>query len=994
MIAIGPFEASRVGIIGSGFVARWQSDAESVGAFGRRLTIIFVLLSACGLWGSGAAAEERVAGLDVRSADGSAIDPSLLMDGDELREFLSSDLLQAATIDASVLPFDLPPGASVTIVFEVTVDNPPASPGNTQIDNLAQATGANFTTVESTDPGNLDADAATDTNLLVQADLAVTKSDGVMSAVPGGQVVYTIVAANSGPTAVTDAAVVDNFPASLTCSWTSLAAGGATGHSNSSGDLADVLSMPASSQVTYTVTCDIDPATRGTLMNTATILSMATSDPVPGNNSASDNDTVLTPDVDLSIVKTDSADPVPAASGYSYTLQVSNGGPSSALSVQAVDTLPSGVMYVGFAGTNWSCVEAPSGTITCDLGVAIAPASSAPNLVINVTAPDEGGVVTNNATGTSTEDMLGVSTMENTTITAATSLAISKTDSADPVDAASAFQYTIVATNNGPSTATSVEVVDTLPAGLVFDGKNAASTEWTCVEAPAGTVTCDLTGSLASSTSAQNLIFDVTAPSAGGLIVNNAAVTSAENGTGASTLEDTTVSAAADLSVTKDDSVADVPVGGSLTYTIVVTNSGPSDDPSVAFADTFPVELINCSWTSLVTGGATGNSSAAGAAIMDTLDMPASSTVTYTVDCDIDPLTLSPDVTNTATATASVSDPVAGNNSDSDTDTILFDTDPPAVVRVDSSPDTGDGEVTECEQVAVELADLLVVFDEAMAVSPAAGAADDASNFLLVEAGADGDYQTDFCGVPGGDDQAVAPVGVTLDVDTPVPPQSTSTLAFGSLADGLYRLIACSTLTDEAGNALDGGAFVRDFRLEAGNLFVNGHFDCGDAGWHLGPTAVSWDGTVDQDSSAASGSETVDSGGVEMALIAQCVPLAGSASPSGLDAAMSLSAAPGVQVVVDRFCDFFSAPTCEGILLGVSGSGVILEDSGGTFVEGSAGLIAPVGSVSALCGVEVLSPGAETFQLWLDGLHLDGSGTIFSDGFELGDTSRWSITVP
>jgi hypothetical protein len=33
-----------------------------------------------------------------------------------------SDLLKAAALDASVLPFDLPPGATVTIVFEVTVD--------------------------------------------------------------------------------------------------------------------------------------------------------------------------------------------------------------------------------------------------------------------------------------------------------------------------------------------------------------------------------------------------------------------------------------------------------------------------------------------------------------------------------------------------------------------------------------------------------------------------------------------------------------------------------------------------------------------------------------------------------------------------------------------------------------------------------------------------------------------------------------------------------
>jgi hypothetical protein len=396
----------------------------------------------------------------------------------------------------------------------------------------------------------------------------------------------------------------------------------------------------------------------------------------------------------------------------------------------------------------------------------------------------------------------------------------------------------------------------------------------------------------------------------------------------------------------------------------------------------------------MTTGGATGNSSAADPAIMDTLDMPVGSTVTYTVDCDVDPLTVSPEVTNTATATASVSDPAPGNNSESDTDTILFDTDPPAVVRVDSSPDTGDGEVTDCEQVVVQLADLLVVFDEAMAVSPAAGAADDAANFLLVEAGADGDYQTTACGVPGGDDQAVTPAGVTYAADMPAPPESTSTLDFGALGDGLYRIIACSTLTDEAGNALDGGAFVRDFRLEAGNLFANGHFDCNDDGWQTSPAEVSWDGTVDQDNSVVSGSEQVDSGGVAMATLTQCVELASATNPIELTASTALSAAGGVQVGVARFCEFYSAAACGGTLLSaVSGSVAILEDSGGAFIDGTALLNAPIGSVSAECGVGALSPGAETFQLWIDGAHLVGDGLIFADGFESGNTSAWSATV-
>jgi hypothetical protein len=259
----------------------------------------------------------------------------------------------------------------------------------------------------------------------------------------------------------------------------------------------------------------------------------------------------------------------------------------------------------------------------------------------------------------------------------------------------------------------------------------------------------------------------------------------------------------------------------------------------------------------------------------------------------------------------------------------------------------------------------------------------------------DGDYQTTVCGVPGGDDLAAVPTGAIYQADTPGPPQSTSTLDFGTLSDGRYRLIGCAALTDEAGNALDGGAFARDFRVDAGNLFLNGHFDCGDASWLSTPAVVAWDGSVDQDGSLVSGSELVDSGAVSMASIAQCVDLAGAASPLALAGSTAVAAAPGVQIGMLRRCDFYAGPACGGALLGtVAGGGSILEDSGGTFVTGGAELSAPLGAVSARCGFEVLSPNAESFQLWLAGASLVGNGPLFADGFESGDTSAWSTVVP
>ena len=96
---------------------------------------------------------------------------------------------------------------------------------------------------------------------------------------------------NNGPGPDGIATVTDTFPAELTCSWTSVAANGATGNTSGSGNLADTLSMPAGSSVTYTAVCAIDPGALGILSNTATIVA-SVSDRDTTNNSANDTDTV------------------------------------------------------------------------------------------------------------------------------------------------------------------------------------------------------------------------------------------------------------------------------------------------------------------------------------------------------------------------------------------------------------------------------------------------------------------------------------------------------------------------------------------------------------------------------------------------------------------------------------------------------------------------------------------------------------------------------
>lgn len=219
-----------------------------------------------------------------------------------------------------------------------------------------------------------------------EADLAITKTDGVTEAVPGGSVTYTITASNDGPDPVTDAIVADTFPAACgSVSWTCVGAGGGTCTAGpAAGDINDNVNLPVGGSVTYSATCDISASATGTLSNTATVNSAIT-DPDPANNSATDIDT-LTPQADLSITKTDGVASVVAGGSTTYTITASNTGPSDAPGATVADTFPADC-----GGVTWTCVGAGGGTCTAG------PAAGDINDVVNLPA---GGSVTYSATCT------------------------------------------------------------------------------------------------------------------------------------------------------------------------------------------------------------------------------------------------------------------------------------------------------------------------------------------------------------------------------------------------------------------------------------------------------------------------------------------------------------------------------------------------------------------------------------------------------------------
>jgi uncharacterized repeat protein (TIGR01451 family) len=91
---------------------------------------------------------------------------------------------------------------------------------------------------------------------------------------------------------------------------------------------------------------------------------------------------------DLSITKTDSADPVSVGSEFTYSLTVSNAGPDGATGVEVVDMLPNEVDFVSATPSQGTCELQGSKRVTCALG-AIASGASA-SVEIRVRAARDG----------------------------------------------------------------------------------------------------------------------------------------------------------------------------------------------------------------------------------------------------------------------------------------------------------------------------------------------------------------------------------------------------------------------------------------------------------------------------------------------------------------------------------------------------------------------------------------------------------------------------
>jgi uncharacterized repeat protein (TIGR01451 family) len=357
---------------------------------------------------------------------------------------------------------------------------------------------------------------------------------------------------------------------------------------------ADALAAGAVVNLPLTVTVDatVPP---GSSLEFGGVLTTVTRDADPTNN-RSDADTSVIGQADLSVSKRGPATATAGAT-VTYTVLVTNTGPTAAVLRDLKDTLPAGIALVEAELIRGDGILTGCAGGVCQTGGVLSVGEVVTMTVVGRVSSDvAAGTVLTDTAAAFTDGVTPDPNLANNQATFATvidtvaSLRVTKTALNNPVYAGDVIFYQIVVYNDGPSDAQAVTITDTLPLSTTYVGGDAA-----CAATDA-TVTCTV-GALAAGGSRMLLIqARVSAAAADGLVTTN--VVTATSPTAA-----TSVTATADVTVRQPvngvvDLVIDkqgatqVSAGELLTYTLVITNRGPGLASAVQIVDALPYEII------------------------------------------------------------------------------------------------------------------------------------------------------------------------------------------------------------------------------------------------------------------------------------------------------------------------------------------------------------------------------------------------------------------
>jgi len=514
----------------------------------------------------------------------------------------------------------------------------------------------------TSDQGNNTTPATAILDIGGPAHLSTTKT-GSSTGLNGGTANYTVTFVNSTtfPVPVT---IADPLGSYVAFTWSCAGTGVVCPAASGSGAISASLTMPANSTLTYSIVATL-PQTGNSISNTSTIgitpgNPAYTEDPSElGDNTATATTTMTRSSV-LGITKSDGVTQVTAGLTTTYTVVVSNAGPSNALGALLRDIPGTGLTLQSVActgGSNGAVCPAAGITLANLTGAGIAvdlPATGSLSFaIVALINPGTTGSVVNTATITHPDSNGGtpLTATDTDTVDVVPGLQIQKTDGVTSVVAGTTTTYSISVLNGGPSSLVGALVRDIPGSGLTLQSVTCGSASGGAVCPPAGSVTVS---ALIGAGIAIDLPVTVVPPAAAvpsGMVftviarvdpaqtadVSNTATLTPPGGQPLTSVDVDTVTQSGDVSVLKVALTPRIDVGNSGTYRITVRNAGPSSLSGVIVTDTLPGQMVadgvGCS-------GATGGAAcpAAGAVTVAALtgagvavDLPAGATVSFDV---------------------------------------------------------------------------------------------------------------------------------------------------------------------------------------------------------------------------------------------------------------------------------------------------------------------------------------------------------------------------
>ncbi len=404
------------------------------------------------------------------------------------------------------------------------------------------------------------------TPVLAQTASLSVSNDHVDPVPAGAPITFVLYANNEGPDDAANTQLTFTLPAEATFDSLSAPAGWSctTGQTVTCSTAA---LPPGSAQ--FTIVATTDPALPPQTITATASVSSTTSDPETGDNSI-DISVIIIEDLDVAVSLSDAPDPVAAGSDLTYTIAVTNNGPSAG-DVTLTVTPPPALTQVSFTGTGWTC-----GSFTCTR-TDMPPGTETLTLVAHVDPSTPAGPVTTSAHIDAADSVpANNDDSETTQVVVDTDIAVTKTSAgATP----GGHSWTITVSSSGPSNAASVTLTDVIPPGAAFASLTAPA-GWTCgtpAVGASGTVTCT-TPSLPPASPA---VFQL--ETTGALPANTATVSSPSDSDPGN--NSATASTSAELSVAITDAPDPVQPASPIVYTVTATNAGP--DAATAASITF-----------------------------------------------------------------------------------------------------------------------------------------------------------------------------------------------------------------------------------------------------------------------------------------------------------------------------------------------------------------------------------------------------------------------